>query len=323
MPNKSIPRSYDPLVQCLEDAADGARVHGAVIGLVHNSEAKIRTDLEALIGVPAGPGGVPAAKPGLKALWNTTQASKSARTAALRTACSNARFFARTCIRSLYPVLGESWNANWNAAGFTGGSLAVPANPMTSLQQLRAYYAANPSRETPNLQGVACTAAACEAASQTITAAQSASNQSNTDSGDAYAKYQDGIKAGRARLFALRDELNQLISDDDDRWYAFGFEKPAAPSSPEVPENLTAVAGAPGSKTVIADWDDARRAESYRLRAVSKADNKEIANEIVQDSQFSLTLDKAAAGAVVVLTVTARNSVGESGASTAAEIAVP
>jgi len=81
--------------------------------------------------------------------------------------------------------------------------------------------------------------------------------------------------------------------------------------------------GAAGSKTVIADWDDARRADSYRFRAVTKADGKEVANEIISDSQISFVLAKAAAGAVVVLTVTGRNSAGESPAGNAVEIAVP
>ena len=68
--------------------------------------------------------------------------------------------------------------------------------------------------------------------------------------------------------------------------------------------------------------DDARRADSYRFRAVNKADNKEIANEIVSDSQISFVLAKAAAGAVVVLTVTGRNSAGESPASEPVEFTV-
>lgn len=56
---------------------------------------------------------------------------------------------------------------------------------------------------------------------------------------------------------------------------------------------------------------------------MTKADGKEVANEIAQDSQFSLTLAKVAAGAVVVITVTARNSAGESPAGDAVEIMVP
>jgi hypothetical protein len=182
MADNSIPTSYDPIVQLLEDAADGAHTHGAAIGLVHNDEAHIRTDLIALVGKPAGPGGVPPAVPGFKSLWNVAQTNKSTKTAALRTAQSNARLYVRTCIRSLFPVLGESWNADWNAAGFTGGSLAVPANPMTLLQQMRAYYIANPTRESV-VQGVNCNAVTCEATAQGLSTAESDSNQSNTDSG--------------------------------------------------------------------------------------------------------------------------------------------
>lgn len=322
MATNDIPRSYDPVIQALEDAADGAAAHGAAIGLMHNDEPAIRGNLYALVGVPAGPGGQPPAVPGFKAAWNTAQADKSAKTAALRTVCSNARLYTRTCIRSLFPVLGENWNAQWNAAGFTGGSLAVPANPLPLLQQMRAYYAANPAREC-TVQGVTCNAATCEATVQAISDAASASNQSNTDSGTAQANYLNGLKAARARLSGLRAELEQLLADDDDRWYAFGFDKPSDPSTPEVPANLTAVAGVAGSKTVIADWDDARRADSYRFRAVTKADGKEIANEIVSDSQISFVLAKAAAGAVVVLTVTGRNSAGESPASDPVEFTVP
>jgi predicted RNA-binding protein with PUA-like domain len=59
------------------------------------------------------------------------------------------------------------------------------------------------------------------------------------------------------------------------------------------------------------------------IARVTKADGKEVANEIAQDSQFSLTLAKVAAGAVVVITVTARNSAGESPAGDAVEIMVP
>src|ERR1039457_6361298 len=77
MSNNSTPKSYDPIVQHLEDAADGAHTHGAAVGLVHNDEVKIRADLNALVGTPAGPNGVPPATPGLKSLWNVAQSNKT------------------------------------------------------------------------------------------------------------------------------------------------------------------------------------------------------------------------------------------------------
>ena len=135
MASQEIPKPYEPLIELMEDAADGAATHGVAVGLKQNTEAAIRADLVALTGKPAGPGGVPPAQPGLKALLNAAKTDKSAKTAALRTACSNGRALAMACIGTLKPVLGTTWNSAWNAAGFTDGSIAVPANPMVKLQQ--------------------------------------------------------------------------------------------------------------------------------------------------------------------------------------------
>ena len=65
MANNEIPKTYDPLIELMEDAADGAATHGVAVGLKQNTEAAIRADLLALTGKPAGPGGVPPAVPGL------------------------------------------------------------------------------------------------------------------------------------------------------------------------------------------------------------------------------------------------------------------
>lgn len=319
----AIPVAYDPIIQLLEDAADGAQTHGVAVGLVHNNETKLRLNLTTLVGTPAGPDNTPPAGPGLTALWNAAKTNKSSKTAALRTAQSNGRFLARTCIRSLMPVLGEDWNAAWQDAGFTGGSLAVPANPLPNLQQLRAYYAANPTRETPNVNGIACTAAACEAAAQAISTAQSHSNQSNTDASTAHGNYLAGVKAARTRLSNLRDELAQLMGPDDDRWYAFGFDKPTDTASPETPENLVVTVGAPGSRTLLCDWDDARRADNYRLRAVLKVGGQQVFSEIVADSQGIMTLPAQPAGTELEITVTARNAVGESQPTAAVTALLP
>jgi len=323
MSDNSIPVAYDPVIQLLEDAADGAQTHGVAVGLVHNNEAALRANLTALVGIPAGPNNTPPAVPGLKALWNTAQGNKSTKTGALRTAQSNGRFLARTCIRSLMPVLGEDWNSAWSDAGFTGGSLAVPTNPLPMLQQLRAYYAANPTRETANVNGIACTAAACETAAQAISTAQSNSNQSNTDAGIAHGNFLNGLKAARTRLSNLRDELSQLISDDDERWYAFGFDKPSDSASPETPENLVVTPGAPGSRTLLCDWDDARRADNYRLRAKVKATGAQVFSELVADSQGIITLPAQPAGTELDITVTGHNATGESQPTAAVTGALP
>jgi hypothetical protein len=95
---------------------------------------------------------------------------------------------------------------------------------------------ANPTQEVTNAAlNITATAAACEASAQAISNGISTSNQSNTDSGIAKQNLQNGIDTGRSRLSGLRGELTQLLDPNDDRWYAFGFDKPSDPSTPAVP----------------------------------------------------------------------------------------
>ena len=65
-------------------------------------------------------------------------AAKTAATAAKRTMESNARAFAAGAVDVLKRHLGRQWNSAWQAAGFVGGSLAMPDDPLPLLGQLRA-----------------------------------------------------------------------------------------------------------------------------------------------------------------------------------------
>jgi hypothetical protein len=322
MASNEIPREYEPLVELLHDAADGATTHGVAVGVKANDGPTLTALLDSLVGTPAGPGNVPPATPGLKALWNTAKANKSAAGAALRTAISNGRALAMACVGTLKPRLGNSWTTAWQAAGFQSGSLETPKNPQARLQELRAYYANNPTHEVPNLSPtISCTAAACQAAADAIGDADTASNTSNTDAGKAKAALEAGMDAARAHLGGLREELTRLLGDDDERWYLFGFERPSDPETPEVPANLVATPGGPGSHTVFVDWDNARRAETYRVLARAAATGAPLLERIVEESEAMLGLP---AGATVKITVTARNDAGgESAESEPITVAVP
>ena len=321
MSSNAIPSNYEPLIQLLTDAVDGASTHGVAVGLKQNDEAALRSVLHDLVGSPAGPNNQPPAHPGLKAQYNTAKANKAAMTAALRSVQSNGRAMAMACIGTLKPRLGNKWNAAWQEAGFASSSLQVPVNPVFVLQNLHSFYLAHPDYEVAQLTpNISCTAAACAGAVQTIADAQVASNRSNFDTGEARNRLEQGIKAARMRLSGLREELARLIADDDHRWYAFGFDRPSHVGSPETPENLTATPGATGSGMVFVDWDDARRADAYRLRATG-ADGKTLAEVLPQDSEATLT--GLPVGVTVKLTVTARNAAGESPASEAIAVDVP
>jgi hypothetical protein len=323
MASNNIPETYDAIVKLLEEAADGAQTHGAAIGLKQNDEAALRAEITNLAGEKAGPGNVPPATPGLKDKWNTAKAAKKSTSDAFNLTKQFGRELARTCIGVLKPRLGNQWNAQWSAAGFTNNSLAVPDNPMVMLQQLRTYFSAHPAQEVPNLTPtISATSAACDEASEKISTKGSLSNQANVDAGLAKSALEAGIASARGRLGGLRDELGQLLDDDDERWYAFGFNKPSDPETPEVPENAVVTPGGPGSHMLFIDWDDARRAESYRVIITAVAGGQELKNEIIHD-ESEVTFNDLPPGPVKI-TIAARNSDGgESAASVPVTATVP
>ena len=196
----------------------------------------------------------------------------------------------------------------------------MPTDPLAKIQQLRAYYAANPAREVANVNGLSCTAAACETTYQALSDAQSASNQSNVDAGTAKAALETGLGACRNRLIGLRTELNQLLDDTDPRWLAFGFELPGAVRGPETPQNLVVTPGTTGSRSLFFDWDNARRADSYRV-TLTDATGTKLVDEIVWESEYMAT--GLPVGAAITAAVTGHNATGESQPTAAITATVP
>ena len=130
-----------------------------------------------------------------------------------------------TCIGTLKPVLGQQWNSAWNAAGFIGGSLAVPANPQPMLQLLRGYYEANPTQEVANVNGWP---ARRRRARRRPRPSRGGNGEQPEQHGCRHGavEFQEGMTTARTRASGLLAELGQLLDDKDPRWLAFGFELP-------------------------------------------------------------------------------------------------
>lgn len=316
-----ISRTYEPVVHGLTDAAGGADAYGLALNLQHNTGPMLHDALETLVGKAAGPNNNPPPVPGLMTLWGNAKAHKTAKTAALRSKCSDGRALAKAVINSLKPVLGDTWNSKWNEAGFIHPSLAIPDNPSTLLLGCRAYYGANPTREVSNMNGVELTAAACQAAADAIAKADTESKESNTAAGEAQKNLQAGIARGHKLLSGLQAELGQLIAKDDPRWLAFGFDEPGHTGTPEVPKNLTATPGMANSHSVFAHCDDSRRADSYRFTLYNAADDSEVASQLLHEPQA--TFENLTAGMNLKVVVSAFNSTGESQKSAPVTVTVP
>ena len=128
------------------------------------------------------------------------------------------------------------------------------------------------------------------------------------------------IDALGLRVRGLIDELDLLLTALDPRWYAFGLNPPGAPATPEIPDGLVITVGPNGSGTIYLDWDDAPRAERYRVW--QKADNALNWESVATVDDSDATLSGLAVGFSGKLRVTALNDAGESAAGEAVAVLV-
>lgn len=314
MASNIIPRTYTRLVSLAEDAADGATTLGAAVGLAQNTAVKIRADLVALTGnATATPPTV-----GAQNLYDTAKATKTATAATQRAAEKAARTLVASAVDVLKHYLGRQWSGAWAAAGFTEGSLAVPADPLPVLGKLRAYFSAHTPQENA---GLGVTAATLTAQATALSDARSANNAAETAVSTAKAARDAAQAVVIKRMSGLLSELGKLLADDDPRWYSFGFERPADGEQPGVVEQLTLTAGGVGS--VYADWGDARRAERYRVwRQIVGVDQEPVIVELTpHDSE--LTLTGLPSGKSVIVSVAGVNAAGEGPCAVSPALCVP
>jgi hypothetical protein len=300
MTTNSIPRPQADVLNLVLIARSGAQAHGVAAGLEHNPAAALDADYFDFAGNPATPEVL-----GKQALLNAQLLTIKTTGAVMQTALKNGRKFCLTGFGLLKPVIGHRWNGDWNAAGFTAGTLAVPRVPLSTLEHFRAYLVANPARESVSAGFTA-------AAAQThVTAIQNAIQARDTAKGlrwTAKAARDASFKQIRKRLSDLRSELSQLLSPTDARWYAFGFRRPADGSMPSlVPDLVLTPAGA---SVVLVQWGLASLAANYRVSwrlSGSAAEPTEVG--LFTDRQCSIT--GLPSGASIVVGVSARNDSGE------------
>ncbi|MBC7818427.1 MAG: fibronectin type III domain-containing protein [Planctomycetaceae bacterium] len=282
-------------------------VHAAAIGILQNTEAKVRTDLLAATTAQTNYANAQTAKIGL----TTTQTI----------ADSNAKAFIGITRDVLAVTLGGQWSQVWEATGFPNNSLAIPAkmgDRQALLASLQAYLTANPTKENAPL-GVTATLAGTRFTA--LSDARSAVNAGLVESGQKKALRDTGDKNLRKRLRGTIDELGQLLADDDPRWLAFGLIPPAESDQPDAPADLVLTAGGPGE--VLADWSDAARAVSYRVyQQVVGTDPDFVLAVSVFDSDATLSgLPSAATVKVRVIAINADGD--ESPPSETQQIVVP
>ncbi|HET6407582.1 MAG TPA: fibronectin type III domain-containing protein, partial [Chthoniobacteraceae bacterium] len=273
------------------------------LGILQNSTDKIAAEIISL----TGPVGVPPTPPAGKiGILNAARQRHTAALTVLRETVAASRVLAMQAIDVLRPTLGRQWTSRWMAAGFSSGSIAVPRDPYLMLIDLREYFRRNADREVEVL-GV--TAVALDAQVVAIEAARREVDSARSAASAALAARNEAQRLLQRRLSALRYELGLLLSNDDARWYEFGFRRPIDGRIPEQVEEVTATPHLPGE--IVVRWNPARRAENYTvIQQVIGVDPEPLLVKRVADTETILR--DLPRGATVKLAVAARNATGDS-----------
>jgi hypothetical protein len=296
MAQNVLPASIPALFTLAQDMLDGLTSHQDAV-LIKQNRANIVGDV------------LDSAR-ATHAAYEASRAAKYACTAATTVADSNAKGFIATARDVLKRGFGMNWSTKWEGTGFANGSLAIPETVEERQEHVRTlgeFFAAHPALENAPLGVTAVHAQEIFAA---LDAARAAVRAALADTTAKRASRDLNVDALRAQMRGLIAELHQLLADDDGRWATFGLSLPSGPNRPDIPDGLVLHAGPAGSGTVYIDWDNAPRAERYRVwKQVTGVDNEFVAAVTVTDSDATIT--GLPAGAAIAIRVTAANETGE------------
>jgi hypothetical protein len=306
MASNRLPDQNDRLFALAEDMADGLNANQGPVGIKQNKENDFRPDITTAEAAEVD--------------YQNKRQAKVVATSQQTVADSNGKALIAAAKRVIEHHIGAQWSQAWATAGFTNGTTAIPSKideRQTCLAMLKAYFTTNAGHENAPLN---VTAAQADTLFQALSDKRSAVNAAINAVAAAKTARDVAVDKLRTRMRGLITELEQLLDDDDARWYAFGLNRPSDPEAPGIPDGLVLTPGMPG--TVLVDCADARRADRYRVfKQVVGVDPDFVGVLSVTESDATLT--GLPSGATVKVRMTAVNDAGESQPSTEAQIVVP
>lgn len=285
-------------------ASAGAATHAATLGLVDGTKVLIDGALNALV----------TARDAYELAKGELATRREARVVEQKKVY-DLLFGSRDLLRR---TLGKQYSPAWQGTGFNF-SLEVPRS-IAKLQSvagtLKAFLVENPALERVDLM----TAAKVDDALEALTDADTAVTQQESAVGTALTNRRDKEKALRLRLRWTIDELGRKIGPLDDRWTAFGFNKPGLKETPPVPVGLTY--SLVNNVAARLKWEKAARAEHYRIWLLITGQD-EVASVIGTAADLSFMLENLPSGTQGKVSVSAVNNGGESARSEAIDVSIP
>jgi hypothetical protein len=290
MASNQIPQIQSRLWALATDSADGLEDHGAEVKVKQNTEADVRADLAA-------------SKAGEKA-WQDARTAEDDALGAHRTASSNVKGFLGLAKRQLADEAGKLPAGLWPA-----GTTAIPDDEtkrLALIDKIADHLRDHPAAANADKN---FTEARARALSKALTDGRTALNAAVRTRVKAKGDRDTADGVLYARLSGLLAELGQLLDDDSEDWYWFGFVPPAGAERPAKPEGLHAEQIGPTS--LLTGWPHPPRAEKVRvLVQVVGLDPAPAAHPWTRDNDF--TLINLPPKATVKLQLEASNAAGES-----------
>lgn len=159
---------------------------------------------------------------------------------------------------------GNRWSTLWAQAGFISPSTKVPGRieeKLTLALKLANFFTANPSYEVASMD---VTAAEAESLRDAAVTAQQAFAAARVTQKVKIATGNVAKAALRSMMQALFKILKATLAGDDPRWLTFGFNMPAADTTPGQPQNVTASLTEDGD--IMAGCDAVAFGLRYRFR---------------------------------------------------------
>jgi hypothetical protein len=297
-----VPKPLEGVISVSAQCIIGANALAAELHIKQNDGPAIAAARYDLVGAP----GTDPATAGKQGQLNQKRLAFLAAQTARQNAVAAGREYNERAIDTLKGYLGRRWNPRWQAAGFTGGSLAQPRDPLPMLLQFRAYFSANAAHENAANN---VTAARANTLALDIEQKVNAEAVASVARDDARTARDESLAILRGRVVGLRGELEQLLESDDLRWRQFGFARPVDRRIPKGVTGLTLRASSVAGE-IIVEWEASSGAENYRVvRQVSAVDEEPI--EVGLFTDRTVIINGLPSGKTVIVSVTARNPAGE------------
>ncbi|MFN7142024.1 MAG: fibronectin type III domain-containing protein, partial [Limisphaerales bacterium] len=212
--------------------------------------------------------------------------------------------------------LGTKYSSSWDSTGLIG-SLGLPRTAeglLPLLQSIKGHLTTNTGHAVEPLKvtvtDVTAQFDALIAKRNEVRDAKGNCNRLLSTRNEEARKLEVGLRV-------LLSELHKKLTPTDDRWVDFGFKKPGIKSTPEVPQNLSAILI--GTTAIAMKWSAAPRADRYRVWKMVMGQDTEFV-PVHNPADLDYTIEGLPGNSTVQVAVSAINNGGESKLSTAVTV---